>query len=321
MFASSRIKGWSSVAETESARLTLPEGGPLVHAMVSHLARRHGIRALLIKGPILQMQGLREPRQSGDVDVLCEPARVEDLTGVLRGLGWEPFNEYPVTPQVLDRYALSYIHPRWPCSIDVHHRFPGFYADPGVVFDVLWSRRSAVELAAQSVDCTDVMGSAMVHGLHLMRGRDLALTESDITFLVNVLQERLDDVGRRELAEMAAATGSADTLAPLLDRIGAPQTGRGHLSQIEHYDWNLRLASSESRGVMWIEELRAAGPLAWPSIVWRALTFDGRALFEGRLLERRGLLATVRLITHRLRDALRLLPGALKAAVRTGRRS
>ncbi len=96
--ANSRSKVWWNVIN--DVRLALAEGVPLAHTLVDRVARDQGIRALLIKGPILAIQGLREPRQSGDVDVLCEPARVRDLTDALGDLGWEVFNEDPVTPEI-----------------------------------------------------------------------------------------------------------------------------------------------------------------------------------------------------------------------------
>ena len=303
---------------TEDVRLTLAEGVPLVHAMVARIARDHDIKALLIKGPILEMQGLREPRESGDVDVLCDPAGVTALVDELTRLGWTVFNEHPVKPLVLERYGLAYFHERWPCGIDLHHRFPGFFAPPEVVFATLWSRRELVELAAQPVDCTDLLGSAMIHGLHLLRGRSLALTDSDLDHLADTLQ-RLDGSAKLELAELASVTGAADTLAAVLDRAGVPSVGRGRLSPADQEEWNLRVTASETKGLMWIEELRNARPRHWPGIVWRALTFDGRALYEGRLDEQRSMHATARIVIHRLRDAVRHLPRALSALIRLRR--
>ena len=304
------------MAETADVHLTLAVGVPLLHAMVARIARDHGVRALLIKGPVLAMQGLREPRQSGDVDVLCEPSGVDAFTQALVQLGWKAFNEKPVTPQRVRRHALGFHHPRWPCGVDVHHRFPGFYAPDQSVFDALWSRRTVAELAAQPVDCTDLLGSAMIHGLHLLRGRNLTLTESDLTHLVETLRRRLDDAAKRELAELAAATGAADTLAPVLDQVGGvPAIGRDHLSAAERQDWNLRLTANEAKGLMWIDEMRTAGLRHWPGIAWRALTFDAQALFEGRLDEKRGTFVTGRLAARRLGAAVRYLPGALKSLV------
>ena len=176
------------MTETADVHLTLAEGVPLLHAMVARIARDHGVRALLIKGPVLAMQGLREPRQSGDVDVLCEPSGVDAFTQALVQLGWKAFNEQSGDAASVRKHALGFHHPRWPCGIDVHHRFPGFYAPDQSVFDALWSRRTVVDLAAQPVDCTDLLGSAMIHGLHLLRGRNLTLTESDLTHLVETLR-------------------------------------------------------------------------------------------------------------------------------------
>jgi hypothetical protein len=304
---------------TEDVRLTLAEGVPLVHAMVTRVARDHNIKALLIKGPILEIQGLRTPRQSGDVDVLCEPARLDDLGLALCRLGWERVRNDPLAPQVLEPYAVKYCHGRWPCDIDLHHRFPGFYAPSTAVFTALWSRRDTVELATQPVDCTDLMGSAIVQGLHLLLGRDLVLSESDSEYLVDTLLHRLDGTGRSELAELAATTGAADTLAPILDSIRAPTFGRGQLSQVDQKDWSLRQIASGAKGLMWLEELKSAPPSQWPGIVWRALTFDDRAPYEGRLDQSQSMRSTARIVFRRFRKTIQYLPGALRALLRMGR--
>jgi hypothetical protein len=313
---SSRTKAWWSVSD--DIRLTLAEGVPLAHAMVDRIAVDHGIRALLIKGPVLELQGLRQPRQSGDVDVMCEPSRVDELTDALQHLGWEVFNEDPVTPRVLPAHGYAYTHERWPCAIDLHRTFPGFFAPAEDVFDALWSHRTSVELAGQSVTCTDIIASAAVHGLHLLREPLLELSESDLDDLVSALR-RLEDTELRELAELTAATGSADTLAPIMDRLDAPPIGRGQLSPEDRAEWGLRTTAGTTQGLLWIEEVRRQPVRRWPGVIWRALTFDEDELFLGDSRARSGWLATCRLVARRTWKALRSAPGALRAHARTRR--
>ena len=293
-------------------RLTLAEGVPLAHTLVDRVATDHGIRTLLIKGPILELQGLREPRQSGDVDVLCEPARIKDFTAALRKLGWEIFNEEPVTPRVLPPHADAYFHERWPCGIDVHHAFPGFFKPADAVFDVLWSRRATIEVAARSVVCTDTLASAAIHALHLLRGPELTRTQSDLDHLVEALR-RLDAAGLRELAELADATGSADTLAQVLDRLGAPHIGRGQISPVDRAGWELRTTAGRTEGLIWIEELIRHPVYRWPQVLWRALTFDERRLYSTDPASERSLLEILRLVMRRSWKGLRRAPQALRA--------
>jgi hypothetical protein len=303
---------------TNEVRLTLAEGIPLAHAMVSHLARMHDIRALLIKGPILHLQGLRRPRESGDVDVLCAPSAVDEFVEVLTRTGWAGFNEDPTTPVVVRPHARAYFHERWPCGIDVHDWFPGCFAPADSVFDALWARRDSVELAGQPVDCTDVIGSAIIHGLHLLRTRDLVPAEADRSYLIRAIRA-MTDAELRELAELAATTGAADALGPILDHVDMPMLGRGEWSDADRHEWELRVSASEVKGLMWMEELRSNHPTKWPRILWRALTFDERALYDGPGAHATSVWATTRLIIARFIAAARYLPNAARTLLRLRR--
>jgi hypothetical protein len=64
--------------------LTLAEGIELGHAVVDGAARDSGGRALAIKGRVSEHHGLREPRQSVDLDVLVEPVGFELLVARLQ---------------------------------------------------------------------------------------------------------------------------------------------------------------------------------------------------------------------------------------------
>src|SRR3954452_14707989 len=140
----------SDSALAASSVLELAEAVPLLHGVVDEVARRHGIRILFIKGPILGQQGLRDAHASIDVDVLVDPRRVGDLRRGLEELGWAirvPSN----APQVLALHSATYAHPLWPCEIDVHERFPGFLASPQATFDALWPYRTLATVASRAV--------------------------------------------------------------------------------------------------------------------------------------------------------------------------
>ena len=47
---------------------------------VARVAASRGIRCVFTKGPALRLQGLRDREHSGDVDLWCDPARVEDTS-------------------------------------------------------------------------------------------------------------------------------------------------------------------------------------------------------------------------------------------------
>src|SRR3954451_764135 len=148
--------------------LALTEAVPLAHAGGGRGARGHDVRVLVIKGPTAMAQGLRAERVSLDVDALVDPARRGVLAAALAELGWLDENPY-TSPTVLPMHSLTHRHRRWPCELDLHDRFPGFFAEPQDVFEHLWSRRSAVEVAGREIPCPDRAGQALVLALHALR--------------------------------------------------------------------------------------------------------------------------------------------------------
>ncbi|MGH3331093.1 MAG: nucleotidyltransferase family protein, partial [Nocardioidaceae bacterium] len=135
--------------------LTLDEAVPLLHGHVERLARDEGVRVLFIKGPVVAAQGLRVPRTYVDVDVLVDPAAMRPMRDALEQAGWRA----PVadtTAHIVPQHSATYAHEVWPCTIDVHDRFPGFLADPQDVFEALWARRTTANVAGLEVPCCDV---------------------------------------------------------------------------------------------------------------------------------------------------------------------
>ena len=151
-----------------SHELALAEAVPLAHALVARAARDHDVRVLFIKGPVAAEQGLRPRRPSVDVDVLVDPMRRGLLAAVLDDLGWVDENPY-LSPTVLPQHSLTHRHHSWPCELDLHDRFPGFFADPQAVFEALWARRTTVRVAGQDIPAPDRAGHALVLALHSLR--------------------------------------------------------------------------------------------------------------------------------------------------------
>src|SRR5262245_15615840 len=148
--------------------LALAEAVPLAHVVVDRVAREHDVRVLFIKGPTAVAQGLRPERVSLDVDALVDPARRSVLAAALTDLGWVDENPY-TSPTVLPMHSLTHRHTSWPCELDLHDRFPGFFAEPQDVFEQLWVRRDSVEVAGQRIPCTDRTAQALVLALHALR--------------------------------------------------------------------------------------------------------------------------------------------------------
>lgn len=288
--------------------LTLAEAVPLAHALVSRIAADTQVRVLFIKGPTAELQGLRVPRSSVDVDALVDPARRHLLADRLTALGW--VDEHPYTsPTLLPMHSLTHRHPSWACELDLHDRFPGFFGEPQHVFDRLWDRRTTVEVAGQAIPCPDAAGQALVLALHALRDAHDPVKELDLTRLVEKVRESATDESLRDLAELARDLGAADTAAPFLDRLSAPAVGRGSTRASDLRAWDLR-TDADSSVTGWVDELRGLRWRERPRFLWYAafLTEDELRLDDPSLPPGRG--AVIRARLARLRRGLGALPRA-----------
>jgi len=247
--------------------LTLAEARELVAASVAHLAQRLAIPVLLIKGPTLAAHGLREPRDSADVDLLASPARVGALVAALVERGWHEYAQ-DTTAHVMAPASVTLVHQAWPLELDLHHSFPGFLTDPQTVFDSLWARREEFAQAAQPLAMPDRLGSILVAALHYERTPQMHQTSLD-----DLARRAGADLDIQGLAELAAATGCADTLRSFLDGLGVPPVGVGNSDPDALAAWELFRSGGWVPGVAWLEALRRAPWRKRPAILWHAVMF------------------------------------------------
>jgi len=291
--------------------LALTEAVPLAHAVVDRVARDHDVRVLFIKGPAAAAQGLRAERVSLDVDALVDPARRPVLAAALTELGWVDENPY-TSPTVLPMHSLTHRHPKWPCELDLHDRFPGFFVGPQDVFERLWSRRSTVEVANREIPCPDRAGQALVLALHALRDPNDPGKAAELTDLVDRVSTWCDRDALRDLADLARDLGAADTAAPFLSAVGAPAVGRGSTGRADLHAWQLRTQPADATAVSWVAELRRLPKRAWPRYLWYAATLSDTEL---RLAEpglAPGRSSLLRARGRRLRRGLGALPHALR---------
>jgi hypothetical protein len=291
--------------------VALSEAVPLAHALVGWVADEQDVRVLFIKGPTAVLQGLRAPRTSVDVDALVDPAQRYRLAARLTELGWVDEHVY-TSPTVLPMHSLTHRHPSWVCELDLHDRFPGFFADPQDVFDRLWARRQTVQVAAREIPCPDPAGQALVLALHCLRDPHDPAKAGELTQLIDRVAATSDPASLLDLAQLARDLGAADTAAPFLDRLGAPAVGRGSTRPDDLRAWDLRTRPDASVAG-WLDELRRLPKHRWPRYLWYAavlteseLRLDDPGLAPGR----RALLGAR---ARRLRRGLRAVPGAIRS--------
>ncbi|SER72941.1 Uncharacterised nucleotidyltransferase [Pedococcus cremeus] len=313
-------RDWSSLAET--AELRMSEAVPLAHALVARLAELEDVRILFIKGPTAVALGARPPRPSTDVDVLCEAGGLEKLGPALERCGWRKrvakssVHELEHASKYLFEHSVHYIHDEWPCDLDIHFNFPGFLAPDEVVFEELWRRRTTVEVANWPVPCADLLGQAAIVSLHSLRDPDLGDGRTDLDHAAQALREHgQETVGG--IAALAAATGSSETLRPLLADLGAPAVSSPPSDPELLRRWQVRSKGDRAPTTSWLIELRHTSWRKKPQLIRRGLFLSTDELYSvhvGLPPTRRN---TAELQMRRWWRAMRHLRRGIAAAIRS----
>lgn len=302
-----------------SDTIDLADAVALAHAVASRIADDVGARALFIKGPSAELLGLRVRRISSDVDVWIEPSRFREVVDALLSLGWT-VRPSRTSPRVLEAHSITLFHRSWPCDIDVHHFYPGFFAPPDVVFDALWNRRVEVNLAEQRLFCPDPAGMAAVIALHGLRDLDVRRNVDELQFLASILSAPENTAMREGFVEVVHQTGAAFAIAPFLEQLGIDPTsvtGAWDGDEDSRRAWRVRVASN-SVTVAWMLEFQRYPLKRWPAMAARMLvpSYEDLRSVDPSLPRTARALAQARV--SRLARGLRDLPRSV-AVLREGR--
>ncbi|MCX6399611.1 MAG: nucleotidyltransferase family protein [Propionibacteriales bacterium] len=263
------------------AVLEVIEAVPLGQVLVDRVARDVGARVLAIKGAVPASFGLRTERHSVDVDALVAPADFESVQDRLIQLGWLSISGED-SARSLPSHSDTLAHPAWPVTIDLHHGFPGFLADAGKVFDVLWEERVLVRIAGQDVAATGLAGATVVAALHALRSPEQARNVRELDGLISAWDAgSFGAEDRARLAALADRTGAAQVVAPFLARIGMPVAQPVDRATTQALaEWRVSSQARETRGLGWLLALRRSQVSDWPGILRRAVLPDDDAVLR-----------------------------------------
>ena len=230
-------------------------------------------------------------------------------------LGW--VDEHPYTsPTVLPMHSLTFRHPKWPCELDLHDRFPGFFADPQAVFERLWARRTTVSVAGRRG------ARAGPGGPRVGPGSALAARPPRRLAPYRARGPRAAP-GRGPRGGAAPRPGRAGRL-PRGRRHGRPVPARGRRpadrGRVTRRRRPAGLAPAhrapDATAVSWVAELRRLPLRAWPRYLWYAAWLSDHELrmADPELPDSRQALTRAR--WRRLRRGLAALPDALRSVVR-----
>ncbi len=112
-----------------------------------------------------QARGVQPHRDSANVDVLVRASDLEPLIHEVgrHGRRWRP---ELFAHHALVQHSVTLLHPSWPCDLALPVSYPGFLADPDLVFEALRSRREALTVGGTPIDGPNSVGSVLIAALH-----------------------------------------------------------------------------------------------------------------------------------------------------------
>ncbi|MDE8585934.1 nucleotidyltransferase family protein [Arthrobacter sp. NQ4] len=245
-------------------QLRISEGVLLGHALVARIADALGIRVFFIKGPASVLQGLRQAKVSGDVDVYVDPSRIDILLQALRERGW---HRRPLEPdnKTFPNHSITLHHSEWPCCIDVHFRFPGMERASDDCFEALWANTVHMQLAGQRLRVPTKALGILFLALHALRSRELPACQQELEYLA-LLTRRESQA--ETLLVLSSATGALAAVRPFLESL-LPEANALVWPE-PSLEWRNRVAAQEPGSARIIAIVQAP----WtekPNMLWRAL--------------------------------------------------
>jgi hypothetical protein len=284
---------------------------------VTAALREVGVRPLLLKGSstVAWLYGPRSERSSTDVDLLVEPARARDAAGVLRGLGFQPFD----APRE-ERHANAWVREAPPAAVDLHVALLGAGVPPERAWSVLSSRTELLELGGGQVEMLDPGARALVVALHAAwHGSEDEQALADLARALDVLPAGLWDEAAalaRELdAEPALAAGLCLTPA------GRAAAARLALPERTTPEVALRAGRQPDAALTLANVIAAPGLRAKASLAARRAVLPPGAMRVRYPLARRGPLGLAAAYGQRALWLAASLPAAARAVARAHRKA
>lgn len=242
----------------------------LSHALAGHIGRSHSVRVLSIKGPVADFYGLRDGHLAADADVLVEPSGFEHFCQALEARGWHR-RVGRETPSLIAPHARTYIHDDWPCDFDVHRWYSGFFAEPDLVFNLLWRHKCTMQIANRDIEVPSRAGSAVIAALHSARHTRSPRHEREGVRIERLLAAGFGECERKEFIDLVVQGEAAAALGDLLERSHVEVIG-ADIDPDRARSWELnRRFAEDSSALGWLHAVRAAPVHRKPAVLLRAV--------------------------------------------------
>jgi hypothetical protein len=255
-------------------------------ASLARLASTNDIRLLAAGGPVFVAQGLSSPWVWRFVTVIVDPARFHDFVRLTLESGWKL-----VPPKrgsaSLPSAAASFSCDDWAVDLHVYPAFPGFYAPPQHIFDLLWTRRQTVPLHGTQVRTVDRLVTIML-AVHERLGDkpNSPRAQSNKTYLLAQFRTTLTPGDKTRLRALTKELGAVEAMRQLFVALDIDPGGIV-LPPESYAQWRLGLARVGPSLIVLLAlvECPSRWRMVWtglrqsPSTVFRAFVGLPRALW------------------------------------------
>ena len=244
-----------------SVPLTLAEAVPLGTVWLQRLLTDAGVRSLVIKGPAFVELGVRTPKRSNDIDLLVAPEDRGRVAGLLEDAGWQSISHW--FPPALDDviYSVTYAHPSFPASVDVHHYYSGVFARADG-FEALWSQRVGVAMAHSQVVTMPSAHALIFEALNKFKAAGVDQWDATARAVVDAAQWRDLEQVRRAAEEL----GATESASALIAALGGPRAT--HTSP-KFRRWAKEAGRFRSRIYFW--RIVTRSPQSVPRVMWQQI--------------------------------------------------
>jgi Uncharacterised nucleotidyltransferase len=286
-------------------------------AEVVEALRAHGIRAILLKGPVLTrwLYRHRLDRVYGDIDLLVSRMDFDAAAGVLRSLGYQddiPDRRFGIDSGTGDSYAKHFHRDSSrPAAVDLHRGLIWSGTDSHAAWRLLRDHTDTMSVGGSEVSVLTPAALALVVALHAAQHGPAPVPREDLSRALR----RFDHDIWRQAAALASLLGVEEAFAAGLrgSAPGRELAERLELTRAASVEVKL-LSSGNTTLALPLEQLRQE-----PSLTRRLSFLLGKLVPSadymrlGYPIARRGVVALVYAYFYRAAKLAREFPGARRA--------
>jgi hypothetical protein len=252
------IREPTSTASAKAKERAVRESKDHVAIETLALCRDLHIRAMVGGGPVLTAHGLMSPSISHNASIVVDPASIRHLHSVLRERGWRDVKARQGA-QILPPARLRLTHDDELSGLMLYSVIPGFFADPGATFDLIWERQMEIPLRGVMVRALGRVSSAILASHDGLDGR-ASRQRSNFDYFVQQFRLLLTERERPIVVDLIRKVGGCAEMSALLEALDVEPCAFT-LPSIPYVQWRLQVTevSDQTRRALAFLELAPHG--------------------------------------------------------------